>query len=43
MARAAVMFTDDDRLAEIILRAATCPNFGSFYMQALRPKRKRRR
>ena len=43
MARAAVMFTDDDRLAEVILRAAACPDFGSVSMQALRPQRKRRR
>jgi hypothetical protein len=43
MAKAAVTFTDDDQLAEIILRAAACPNFGSFYTQALRPKPKRRR
>jgi hypothetical protein len=43
MARAAVTFTGDDRLAEIILRAAISPDFGSFYMQALSPKRKRRR
>ncbi len=43
MARAAVTFTDDDRLAELIVRAAACRDFGSFYTQALMPKSKRRR
>jgi hypothetical protein len=43
MARAVVTFTDDDRLAEIIVRAVACRDFGSFYMQALRRKRERRR
>jgi hypothetical protein len=42
MAKAVVMLTDDDRLAEIILRAAACKDFGSFDMQALTRKRKRR-
>ncbi len=31
MATAVVTFTDDDRLAEIIVRAAVCRDFGSFY------------
>lgn len=43
MAKAATMFTDDDRLAEITLFAAICPDFGSFYARAILPKRKHRR
>jgi hypothetical protein len=42
-ARSVVLFTNDDRLAEIIVLAATCLDFDSFYMQALTRKRKRRR
>ena len=42
-ARAVVTFTNDDRLAEIIVRAATCTDFDSFYVRAVTRKRKRRR
>jgi hypothetical protein len=41
--KSVVRFTNDDRLAEITLFAAICPDFGSFYARALSPKRKRRR
>jgi hypothetical protein len=41
--RAAVLITNDDRLAEITVFAAICPDFGSFYERALSRKRKRKR
>jgi hypothetical protein len=42
-AKALVTLTNDDRLAELIVRAAICTGFDSFYVRAVSPKRKRRR
>jgi hypothetical protein len=41
-ARAVAELTADDRLEEILVRAAICPDFNSFYYQAVMPRRKRR-
>ena len=41
--KSVVLFTNDDRLAEITVFASICPDFGSFYARAVLPKRKRKR
>jgi hypothetical protein len=43
LAKAVATLSNDDRLAEIIVRAATCPDFRSFYYPSVMPRRKRRR
>ena len=42
-AKAATKFTEDDRLAEVIVCATICSSFDDFFFRALSPKRKRRR
>jgi hypothetical protein len=42
-ARAVSELTADDRLEEILVRAAICPYFNSFYYPSVMPKPERRR
>ena len=41
-ARSVAELSNDDRLEEILVRAATCPDFRSFYYPSVMPRRKRR-
>jgi hypothetical protein len=40
--KSVALLTNDDRLAEITVFAAICPDFDSFYVRAVLPKRKRK-
>jgi hypothetical protein len=41
-AASVLIFTPDDRLAELVVRAATCTDFDSFYWESVLPRRRRR-